>query len=419
MLKASALYIVIIIALVIGITCSALIAAAYFYQAQYQLKFRHDRLQNNMDSGIHILLNNQDTSYQLPQRLSLFGNGSDSAMLQKYPWGAFDIGMVKTFDHRDTMLRMFSIASTVDSASWPVVYLIDEDRPLSLSGKTSLVGDARLPKAGVKTAYVDNQSYNGDEQLVKGHIRDSERQLPQLSGERLELIARLFRQPLTATQGLSRQAETTRSFKSPTWVIRLDKEAVMLQNTRLSGNIILYSDTTVTIDNTASLRNVIVVARAISVKSGFRGNCQLYATDSLSVGQDCHFSYPSCLGIFRDSSSAIGLPEKLSLGENSSCEGLVFTYEKQQSKLPAVISLSKHVLISGQVYSQGILSLKEGVSILGGTMTSRFLYQNGFTAYENYLINVRMDAKALSPYYLSSPLSPSAGGPQRILQWLE
>jgi hypothetical protein len=52
-------------------------------------------------------------------------------------------------------------------------------------------------------------------------------------------------------------------------------------------------------------------------------------------------------------------------------------------------------------------------------MTSRFLYQNGFTAYENYLINVRIDATALSPYYLSSPLSPLAGSAQHLLQWLE
>lgn len=419
MLKASALYIAIIVALVIGILCSALIATAYFYKAQYQLKFRYDRLQNNIGSGIHILLHNSDSAYRTPQSLALFREGTDSVSLQKYPWGAFDIGIVKAFIQRDTLCRVFSIASSLDSARWAALYLIDEDRPLSLSGKTTLRGDARLPKAGVKTAYVDNQSYTGDQQLVQGRTRDSERQLPALMQARLTLLGRLFRQPLTEDRGLLNGPATDRSFRLPTAAVRMSKEMTTLKNIRLSGNIILYSDTTLVIDSTASLHNVIVVAKAIHINSGFHGSCQLYATDSISVERDCHFSYPSCLGVFRDTSALIGFPEKISLGENSSLEGLIFTYEKQKGKLPQFIGLGKHVLISGQVYSQGVLSLKDGVNIRGNVMTARFLYQNGFTAYENYLINVRIDATALSPYYLSSPLSPLAGTAQHLLQWLE
>ena len=416
MLKASALYIAIIVALVIGILCSALIATAYFYKAQYQLKFRYDRLQNNIGSGIHILLHNSDSAYRTPQSLALFREGTDSVSLQKYPWGVFDIGIVKAFIQHDTLYRVFSIASSLDSARWTALYLIDEDRPLSLSGKTTLRGDARLPKAGVKTAYVDNQSYTGDQQLVQGHIRDSERQLPTLMQQRLTLLGRLFRPPLTQDRGLLNSPAADRPFRLPTAVTRISNT---LHNIRLSGNIILYSDTTLVIDSTASLHNVIVVAKAIHINSGFHGNCQLYATDSISVERDCHFSYPSCLGIFRDTSAVISFPEKISLGENSSLEGLIFTYEKQQGKLPPFIGLGKNVMISGQVYSQGVLSLKDGVDIRGNVMTARFLYQNGFTAYENYLINVRIDATALSPYYLSSPLSPLAGTSQHILQWLE
>jgi hypothetical protein len=416
MLKASALYIAIIVALVIGILCSALIATAYFYKAQYQLKFRYDRLQNNIGSGIHILLRHSDSAYRTPQTLALFRDGTDSVSLQKYPWGVFDIGIVKAFIQRDTLYRVFSIASSLDSARWAALYLIDEDRPLSLSGKTTLRGDARLPKAGVKTAYVDNLSYSGDPQLVQGHIRDSERQLPALLQARLTLLGRLFRQPLTEDRGLLNSPAADRSFRLPTAVTRISNT---LHHIRLSGNIILYSDTTLVIDSTASLHNVIVVAKAIHINSGFHGSCQLYATDSISVERDCHFSYPSCLGVFRDTSAVIGFPEKISLGENSSLEGLIFTYEKQQGKLPPFIGLGKNVLISGQVYAQGVLSLKDGVNIRGNVMTTRFLYQNGFTAYENYLINVRIDATALSPYYLSSPLSPLAGTAQHLLQWLE
>ncbi|MGN8072592.1 hypothetical protein [Mucilaginibacter sp. 22184] len=418
MLKASSLYMVIIIALVISLICSALISAAYFYRAQYQLHFQYDRLVSNCNSGMQILLNNTDSSYREPQSLSLSGLPTDSTILQKYPWGIFDIGVIKTFSHRDTLWRVFSIANQVDSSKWSSIYLIDEDRPLSLSGKTSIQGDARLPKAGVKTAYLDNQSYSGDEQLVKGHIYDSDRQLPPLAGPRLEMIKHLFRQPADNSGRPGPSAGATRSFRLPTRVIRLEAQAT-LQNASFNGNLILYSDTTLTIDSTVSLENVIVVAKSIQVKSGFHGHCQLYATDSLSVGGNCHFTYPSCLALVRNTSGITDLPGKISLGEHSSLEGLIFTYEKQSSKLPPVISLAKNAVVSGQIYSQGSLSLKEGVIIRGGVMTSRFLYQNSITSYENYLVNTRIDMTALSRYYLSSNLSPSAGATQHILQWLK
>ncbi|MEZ2337950.1 hypothetical protein AB6735_20040 [Mucilaginibacter sp. RCC_168] len=409
---------VIIIALVISLICSALISAAYFYRAQYQLHFQYDRLMNNCNSGIQILLNNGDSSYREPQALSLSGNPTDSIILQKYPWGIFDIGVIKTFSHRDTLWRVFSIANQIDSSKWSSVYLIDEDRPLSLSGKTSICGDARLPKAGVKTAYLDNQSYTGNEHLVKGHIFDSDRQLPPLAGPRLELIRRLFRQPEETGRRPAPSGGTTRSFRLSTRVIRLD-DLTTLQNASFSGNLILYSDTTLTIDSTVSLQDVIVVAKSIQVKSGFHGHCQLYATDSLSVGSDCHFTYPSCLALFRSTAGVTDLPGRISLGEHSHVEGLIFTYEKQTGKLPPIIRLAKNTMVSGQIYSQGSLSLKEGVNIQGGVMTSRFLYASSITLYENYLVNTRIDLTTLSRYYLSSPLSPSAGATQHILQWLK
>jgi hypothetical protein len=115
----------------------------------------------------------------------------------------------------------------------------------------------------------------------------------------------------------------------------------------------------------------------------------------------------------------IGFPEKINLGENSTLEGFLFSYEKTKGKVPPVISLAKRSQVTGQVYSQGILSLKDQVLIQGNVTTSRFLYQNSFTAYENYLIGVTIDAPALSSYFLTSPISPVSANGQKILQWLE
>jgi hypothetical protein len=419
MLKASALYIVIIMALVIAVLCSALIMAAYFYQSAYQTKFRSDRLQNNIRSGIHILLTSRDSAYQQGQTLSLFNNSEDSVMLKRSPWGVFDIALVQAFVRQDTTYKVFSIANTIDSGRWAALYLIDEDRPLSLSGKTMIRGDAYIPKAGVKIAYVDNQSYTGDKRLVTGRTHDSDRKLPPLAEKRLQLLHELGGQAGGQNSTLLKNKRTDRSFRLPTGIVSLGRRVTTLQNISLSGNIIIYSDTTLIIDSSAILNNIIIFAKAISVKSGFHGTCQLYASDSIGIARNCHLAYPSCLGVMRYTSTMIGFPEKISLGENSTFGGLVFTYEKLRNPLPPMINMGKNTTLSGQIYSQGTVSLKSGAIIRGSVMTTRFLYQSEFTAYENYLINATIDAPALSRYYLTSELAPAAREQKKILQWLE
>ena len=84
-----------------------------------------------------------------------------------------------------------------------------------------------------------------------------------------------------------------------------------------------------------------------------------------------------------------------------------------------MIDLGKGVKITGQVYSQGIIRTKDSVEVDGSVFTSQFLYQNSFTLFQNYLINITMNSKALSSYYLTGDLMPVAGKKKKVLQWLE
>src|SRR5579863_1519665 len=126
MLKDSALYIVIIIALVISLLCSSLIVAAYFYKIQYQKKIRYDQLENNLGSGINILTASTDTSYATGKTFSLFNNESDSVSLKRVFWGVYDIGVSKAFSQSDTLYKAFSTANSIVSSKWVALYLIDE-----------------------------------------------------------------------------------------------------------------------------------------------------------------------------------------------------------------------------------------------------------------------------------------------------
>jgi len=416
MVKASALYIVIVIALVIALLCSSLIGAAYFYRLQYQQKLRYDVLETNLQSAVNLLLASAE-DLSSGKKSDLFDAGRDSISLKKLNWGAYDICIATAFIQKDTLFKVFSTANSIDSAKWGALYVIDEDRPLSVSGKTLIRGNAFIPKAGVREAYVDNKAYEGDKKIILGQTKNSQKKLPALNDTRLKAIQSLF--TLTPTDSTFVQDSLTVSFRSATRVIYLRKQNINLQNCRLSGNIIIRSDSTLTIDSTCKLKGVIIAAKAIALKNGFTGSCQLFARDSISIGSNCSLAYPSCLGVVRSDDDVIKQQEKIVIGQQSRIEGIAFTYEKKEGDVKPIISMEKRVKVYGNIYSQGLLNYKDGVAVYGNVFTSRFLYQTTFTRYENYLINITLDASKLSHYYLTSDLLPISTSKRKILQWIE
>jgi hypothetical protein len=354
--------------------------------------------------------------YKGPTRLGLFSSVSDSILLQKEPWGVLEVGAVRAFAQGDTIYKTFTIADPVDSSKWAAIYIADDDRPLSVSGKTQIEGNAYLPKAGIQTAYVDNKAYEGDKRLVIGQKRTSEKKLPALDITRLQELDAYFQLEGNMPGGGD---SVNRSFLNSTKTIDFKNQAYTLNGITLKGNIVLRSDTTLTIDSSVKLDNVLVFARVIIVNEGFKGTCQMFASDSIAIGKNCHFGYPSCLGIIRSNTSKFSVQAKITVGETSTIRGTVFTWEKNPGLLKPVIRLGKKDTIIGQVYSQDAMTLKDGCVVYGSLFTTRFLYQNTFTLYENYLINTEINSHELSPYYLGSGLLPASSKKKKILQWLE
>lgn len=416
MVRASALYMVIVIALVIGLICSSLVAVAYFYRAEYQKKFRNDRLSHNLQSGINLLLTTPDSSYLKQTKISLFGTDADSIILERKPWGIYDIGTIKSFVQQDTIYKAFTMANSIDSTKWAALYIVDDDRPLSLSGKTRIEGNAYLPKAGIQTAYVDNKAYEGDKRLVIGKKNTSAKHLPLMDSIRLNSLDRHFSQ---AGGNLTGADSLNWPFFKPTKILDFKDKPHTLSKVSLKGNIVLRSDTTLTLDSTVKLDNILIFAKTIIVQAGFEGTCQLFATDSIAVGKHCRFSYPSCLGIVRSKTKKLSGQAKISIGEATNISGVIFTWEKTSGGLKPLIQLGKKDTIRGQIHSQDALAFKDSCVIYGSIFSNRFLYQNSFTLYENYLINLQVSSKELSPYYLSSGLLPGSSKKRKILQWLE
>lgn len=417
MIRASALYIVIVITLVIAVICSSLIVAAFFYKEQYQRKFRFEQLTNNLQSGINVILTNDELAAS--KKVGLFEKDSqDSVLLKRITWGVYDIGIVRSYIQKDTLTRVFSMANKIDSLKWAALYLIDEDRPISVSGKTLIKGNAYVPKAGVKEAYVDNTAYLGNKKLVIGNQKNSAKALPALLQKRLSSIEYLFTLEQQSESTILKRDSFSNSFNSPLKFVNLKKQAFTISS-KLNGNILIRSDTTITIDSSSRLDNVIVCAPSINVAEGFHGSCQLFATDSIHISKNSKFEYPSVIGVVQLKSANTKTPVKIIIDNGCRLNAIVFSYQKDKSEVLPIISVGEHTSITGQVYSQGIFNYKKNIEINGSVFTNRFIYQSSYTRFENYLIDVKLNSDKLSKYYLSSDLLPVASNKQRVLQWLK
>lgn len=410
MIKAAALYIVIIVSLLIAVISASLLTIAFYYRLEVQKKTRMDKLMTNMESGTAILLSEGFKVDNEETVLDLYGDQKDSLILNKTRWGVFDLHILKSFELRDTLKRSFLSGNMFKDQS--AIYLADEDRPLSVSGNTRITGNGELPKAGLKQAYVDGRPYDGKE-LIKGSIKPSGRTLPELNDELLKKITDY----LKPIEGISFNVKdsVSNSFFNKELIYKLTSAQQDIANMKIRGKIILISDTTINIGSSAILEDVQIYAPAIRIESGFKGSCQLFARDSIVIGRDCEFFYPSFAGVFKPDSSSI--QAKVSLDSASHFSGILLGHESQRTDLQTLISLGKNTLVNGEVYA-GYIKAERTASVSGKVYANRFIMQTPSTLYENYLIDITLNRKLLSKYYLSSPIFKGNKSEQKILKWL-
>jgi hypothetical protein len=363
------------------------------------------------------LLASADTAYNAGSPFDLFNDDADTVLLQKKNWGIYNVCVVEAFRQKDTVYKTFTMANKVDSATWAALYLADNDYPLSLSGKTSIVGTAYLPKGGVLQAFVDNKSYLGDKNLITGKKFTSAKDLPTPDTAALTRLYNFFSGHNKGDSTMGKDSLFV-SHRVPTRFLNFGKRPAKLSNTYLEGNIVIQSDTTLFIDSSARLENVIVFAKGIKVQNGFKGKCQLFAQDSIHVAGNCTFLYPSVLGLISMATDK-NTVRKIHVDSSMVFAGIIFTWQKNKNEVSPIIEIGKNIKIRGQVYAQGGIKFNDASSIAGSVFSKDFLYKKALTLYRGYLVDATINSTLLSPYYLTSGLFPASSKQKMVLQWLE
>lgn len=422
MIRSSALYISLILSMLIVLVCGSVLLIGYTYRMENKKLERRDKLEQNLESGLNIVLQAGFGADTL-KKMSLYGLDDDSVLLDRQSWGIYEMGLVKSWIGRDTLQKAFLIGAGVKD-TLKVLYLADEDRPLSISGRSLIKGTAYLPKSGIKAAYVENATYT-DKTLVYGGIKDSGRLLPEPDAAVLTLARELLAMGAENDGKSNKVAEqmillekdsTVNSFYSPVKKIHMEQAHASLSTYLARGRVMIFADSSLTVDESSQLDQVILVAPYVQIKEGFKGNLQVFASDSIHLADKVQLDYPSALLLLKNDTAKFQV--RMDIGKDCSIAGALFAYEKERSQLMPVIAIGEGTVVKGEVYVKGYLNLAKGAAVQGSVELIRFMARTSSSLYENYLIDVQLDRPARSRYYLCSRLFNGRSDQDKVLCWL-
>lgn len=416
MLKAGALFYAVTVALIIAMICTALVLFAYVSRVEFQDTRMNLDAQRNATSALRLLLAKPElVPFDKSTQIDLFGNGLDNAIVERQQWGGFEIGIATGIRARHTHRRAAMIGANLHKDSQVALYLADRNKPLSLCGQTLIKGTCYLPKAGVKRAYIEGKTFVGPK-LIHGTVQEAGRSLPAINKEMINRNIAYLKGDLSPRDSLLNMREVgdtiENSFTQKTLVIDADGDFPITSG-RFVGNVRIVSTGTVFIGASAVIEDVIVYAPRVIIEDGFRGNLQVFATDSVDIGEDCQLDYPSVIALVRRNEKEHA---QLNIRQGTEISGVVFAYQDRVGVRNHLrLSLEQSAIVHGQVYTNGMMDMKG--KIYGSLATNGFLLNTPSSVYENHLLDITVDWSRLSEHFTGINLV-NESDTRTVVKWL-
>ncbi len=405
-LKAGVLSFVIYVSIIVSVMLLTMILYGYYTRTE-NVRYRIGiRLLDNLASAEQWALGSGDKlNYLSQQTWDLYGAGYDSVTVVKFPWGIFDGYQCAAFYNRFQQRSYFLSGSRLNEYGRSSIYLIDEGRPLSVVGSTRIEGVSYLPLAGVKSAFINRQGYSG-ESLTFGETRRSDNTLPKLESFEVYKEFESFVDKVHSIPDLGQK--TNQSFQSDTLVhIELGNAVI---SDSLTGFVFLESSGRLVFDSTSHTDQIVVQADIIEFRSGFNGQGQFFARDSIIVHEKVKLDYPSVLAIESDLHDA-----QILVSKGAEVNGFILMDGSDGNARDRKIKIEKEGKVTGMIYCHGYLESFGEVD--GHVLAKRFLINSFSGVYENYILNATykfgLDTAYLQPrgWFMSNE--------KGVVEWLD
>ncbi|WP_299118253.1 hypothetical protein [uncultured Tenacibaculum sp.] len=392
-IKAGALQYVLVISVIIAFILFAFISLIYLQQ-QLQIKntFYKEAIEN-VQSAFNSIDHSID-SKSLEKKYS--ENRHEKTTFSKEHWGIFDIVSISSVVKNESFQKIGLIGYQDNERD--ALYLKENNTPLVLVGNTTIKGNVSLPKKGTKRGNIAGISYYGN-QLINGLQKKSKTSLPPIKN--INYIKSLFNRSYMNNSienfELEENLKLTQSFNKPT-IVHYTEENINLSNIELQGNIIIHSKNTITIDKTAILKDIILIASSIKILKNTTGNFQAFAQNNIIVEENCTMNYPTALILQQQGKT----DEKklINIGKNATIKGALVYYNdfnKKDINFNPQVYISENSTIIGELYCNQNLELLGNVH--GTVCTNNFITKQYGSVYINHLYNGIINSYKLPKQY--------------------
>lgn len=420
-IKAGALQLTVFITVIIALLLSAFLLYIHTYQQfQVQHQITQDVIKETdraVEKSLRSNLNLNDTLIEDTRNML-----SKKNKLSKSFWGIYDKIYAETSVKKKTFQKIALVGGIQNENRRTALYIANNYKPLVVVGETTIQGEAYLPEQGIRPGNIAGHSYYNT-QLIYGSVHNSF-ELPQLPPEKLSYLRKLQHiEEYTDNQDFFQieNHQLENSFYHPT-KLWFQQGTIELSAISLTGNIIVKSNSKITVDASCRLTDVILIAPKIEITSHVKGNFQAIATKSIIVHPEVKLSYPSSLILYpeREKSSKVTSnsqqeePNQLKILEQVSLKGVIAYLGKYDpNNYYPQIYVEKESEIVGEVYCTN--NLEHRGKVEGTVYTANFVAHQAGSIYQNHLYNAKILIDPLPEEYVGLDFENST---KEVAKWL-
>lgn len=399
MIRAGALTYAIFVLVVAAILCSLMIVLAFANRSYFFQINLNEQVKDKAYSALAIGMSGESgvspiegASAKKFSGFEMWFFDKDTVSLRARPWGAYKVAYADAHTKGYRYQKGVFFASSERKYSEMALYLSDFNRPLNVAGKALLKGELYLPEKGVESAYIEGSNYSRDK-LFYGTKHKSKEGLPSMDKNIKQYWKNYLKGEFGTFDSVAGYQEllsnVVYSFSKST-LVATDVNPINLKYGNFSGNIIFYSGTSISVDSSARLRDVILVAPKVIVGEGVNGNFHIIAADSAIIKNGVRMQAPSSIIML----PGVSQKAQCLLQKGSRLNGLICSYSETKTKTNDVaVSIQEGSVFRGAVYCEDSFELRGTVE--GQVFCNRILLKTRSGVYENHLLDGKINRERL------------------------
>lgn len=377
------------IVLVISVLLMILILMAFEFwniNSFYYIRYHSDKQQKlHLSSVLSIFCNDSILAEQMidEKKYQLYEEDDHSTVyLDSYPWGMYECINMYNFDKSLHVAHI--IGKLQDTYQSSAIWLCDRDHSISLSGEVEISGELFLPKNGINYMNLNFDSFRGNI-IPSAKIHTSKKDLPPVDSTYIQFMRELKDLSIP----LSQIPSEYHSFSDDIIYASVTDDDIYAK-----GRIILYGDK-VHISSSSSISDIILIARYVTIESGFSGALQIMASDTVEIEKGVYLHYPSGVYIHGDRDKAF-----LHIDSGASIEGYAIIEGNVEGGNGFVVDIhyrqEKDSQLSGLLFVDGIAHL-EGI-VTGAAYLKECYYLAGENMYSGLIYNAKITRSDRIPF---------------------